>query len=123
VLVKLGRFPEAYESFDRATEGDPVDLAMVWADKGMAYSVERKFDEAIASFDKALQIDPDHLPSLMGKGSALCQQGFFKEAIQCFDRILEIDPLHARARKYQRITLDKFDRVGGKSQRRFKDFS
>ena len=123
VLVKLNRYPEAHSCFDTAIQKNPENLATIWTEKGMTYYREKEYDAAIACFDTALQIEPKRQDSLVGKGSALCQLGHFKEAIHCYDQVLQINPISTRARVYRKIALDKFDKVGGKSQSRIKDFS
>ena len=56
-------------------------------------------DEAYQSFDKALEIIPDHLGALMGKASALLQEGKNEEALEWYDAALKIDPSNDEAFK------------------------
>ncbi len=53
------------------------------------------YKEAIASYDKVLEIDPNSVSALGGKGLALYYSGKIGEAIQYLDRALVIDPNNA----------------------------
>jgi tetratricopeptide (TPR) repeat protein len=50
-----------------------------------------KYKEAIECYDKALEIDPNYMDALSGKGSAFNKLGRYDEAIKSYDRVIEID--------------------------------
>ncbi len=54
---------------------------------------QERYEEASASFDKALEIKPQYIHALEGKGVALARAGCYEEAIQTFDKAIDIDPV------------------------------
>jgi tetratricopeptide (TPR) repeat protein len=122
VLAKEGRYAEAFACFDTALGKNPSDPAAIWNEKGASCLQSGSNEDAAECFERALQLNPLLLGALMGRGIALCRQGRFKEAILCYDKVLENDPLFSRARKYQKMALDRIKQYGGSSQRQIIDF-
>ena len=53
---------------------------------------EERFQEALPYLDKILEIDPNNVPILLNKGSALIALDKSSESITYFDRLLKIEP-------------------------------
>jgi len=60
--------------------------------KGEVCFREHKADEALNYYNKALEIDPDHVPSLLGKGKCLIITGKEKEGYEYIEKVLTISP-------------------------------
>ncbi len=90
IFNELGRYEEAINSFDFATEVDP-SLAEAYYNKGVAYGHLQRFDAALFCFDKVLEILSKHVDAQKNKGYCLLRLNRPEEALQIFDRILETD--------------------------------
>ena len=51
-----------------------------------------EYDKAISYYDQILEVEPNHIPTLNNKGTALAQLDKLEEALLYFDKVLEIDP-------------------------------
>ncbi len=67
----------------------------VWLGAASGFIGHRK--EAIEAFDKALELAPDHVGAMAGKGNACRTFGDQDAAIIMFRKCIEVDPLHAEA--------------------------
>ena len=82
---------------------------------------EERFQEALPYLDKILEIDPNNVPILLNKGSALIALDKSSESITYFDRLLKIEPdnikgLTSKAAALANIgetqsALDLYDRI------------
>ena len=72
-----------------------------------AYTLDNlgKNEEAIILYDRALEIDPNSLYPLSGKGVVLSKLDKYDEALFYLDRALEIDPNFVEAITYKGIIL------------------
>jgi tetratricopeptide (TPR) repeat protein len=66
---------------------------------GLAFSQQRRADEAIAQFQKSLEIQPDDAEARYNLGTVLLQQKRLDEAVAQLQKALEIKPDDASAHK------------------------
>lgn len=59
--------------------------SMAFANLGITLLEEMKFESAIDQFDKALEIDPENIHALCGKGLALYNMDQYDESMICFN--------------------------------------
>ncbi len=78
-LIRLGRAPDGH-----------IWLAAASASAG-------RHQDALESFDIALEISPDHVGALCGKGNAFRTMGDQDSSIAAFRRSIKANPLHAEA--------------------------
>ena len=52
-------------------------------------------------FDKILEIDPENINAICGKGLIFRIENNLDESLRCFDRMLEIDPENTNAKTYK----------------------
>ncbi|MCH6571601.1 MAG: tetratricopeptide repeat protein, partial [Thaumarchaeota archaeon] len=57
-------------------------------EKGFEALQNGEFAKAVSFFDQVLEIDPNYVPALNNKGSALRILGMYEEAIVYFDKAL-----------------------------------
>src|SRR5262249_723218 len=96
-LEALARHSDADAAFDRAFQGDTVDVPMMLA-FGFAVQ-ERRPDKAMAAFTKVLDKEPRNARALYGNAMLLARQKRDSEAaFVCFTLALESDPELIEAR-------------------------
>ncbi|MFQ6050162.1 MAG: FKBP-type peptidyl-prolyl cis-trans isomerase [Candidatus Hydrothermarchaeota archaeon] len=69
-LLRMRRFEEALEFFDKALNINP-EHGDAWNKKGVALGMMEKFEEALACFDRALEINPQDREALSNRKLAL----------------------------------------------------
>ncbi|KXS41007.1 MAG: TPR repeat-containing protein [Methanolobus sp. T82-4] len=67
-------------------------IALIWNNKGIAYSFLAMYGEALYCFERSLKLNNNDTDVWYNKGVALFQLERFEEAIKCYNRILSIDP-------------------------------
>ena len=75
--------------------------------KGLALYHLGKHEEAINQYDKILDLEPNHVNTLINKGLALDHLGNFEEALVYYDKALEIEPNNSLAMNNKGVTLDE----------------
>ncbi|MBN2109629.1 MAG: tetratricopeptide repeat protein [Methanosarcinaceae archaeon] len=91
---------EKIEYFDLILECETRDpelwsdeaIALVWNNKGIAYTFLGMFRESLECFENSLKFNKNDTDALYNKGVVLFQLGRSEEAIRCYNRILAIDP-------------------------------
>lgn len=88
-FVRVGRYDEGIECFNKAIEMDPKN-AESWWNKGVALVRLEMYFDAIDCFDKAIEIDLDYADAWRAKGIALELTGRASQAQQCYKRAKEL---------------------------------
>jgi len=70
------------------------------------YLFDKKYNMAIRKYDRVLQIYPNYIKALDGKGTCFKFLRKYDEAINCFDKILEIDSNYISAWREKGNCLD-----------------
>jgi tetratricopeptide (TPR) repeat protein len=100
----LGLFYEALESYQKALsiytqESYDPGRGTVLQRMGDTFLALLRYEQALSSFESVLQIAPNHIPSLLGKASALELLERDTEAMETFRRVLAVDPQNQQARR------------------------
>ena len=82
-LVKMGRYGEAVNCFDRIIDLNPNN-ADAWTNRGRVLIEMGRYEEAIESYDRAIEINPQDGYALYSKGLALERMGRLEEAMKYF---------------------------------------
>ena len=90
-LFNQGKYLEALEKFDKASEIDP-NFADAWYNKGVTLGILERYPEAIVCYDRVIAIDPNHTKAWWNKGVVLNKLGKYAESQECFDRAKQLDP-------------------------------
>ncbi len=67
-------------------------IALVWNNKGIAYSFLGMHQESISCFESSLRLNKNDPDVLYNLGTALYSVGRNEEAIKCYNQILALDP-------------------------------
>ena len=94
--LQVGDDVRAEEKLKEATTLAPDEPAS-WADLGLLYMRQRRFDEAAASLDKARQLAPENAVLYLLLGQLESARGNSAEAASHFRRAAEIDPRNLKA--------------------------
>jgi len=97
VLENQGLSDEAMEKYRACRDLGPSHFVEATASIGWLLHQKEHFAEAAAEFKKALQMDPNHMKSLMGLGEAMRSMHRFDQASEAFRRATESDPRYAPA--------------------------
>jgi tetratricopeptide (TPR) repeat protein len=99
-LCGLGKFPEAVESFKRASATSGPQASLAFSQLGFAYYDEARNQDALVALDKALKIDPQNLDAILYTGMVYLDEGDQPRARSCFERVLALNPSHLEAQYY-----------------------
>jgi tetratricopeptide (TPR) repeat protein len=90
-----GQTEAAREEYMKALEElDVEDRPIVFAALADTYLREERIDEAREQLTRALEIDPDHVPSLLGMMTILVEEGNFQEANEILARLPADQEIH-----------------------------
>lgn len=94
--LQVGDDVRAEEKLKEATALAPDEPAS-WADLGLLYMRQRRFDEAATSLDKARQLAPENAGLYVLFGQLESSRGNSAEAAKHFRRAAELDPRNLKA--------------------------
>ncbi|HEX8148242.1 MAG TPA: FG-GAP-like repeat-containing protein [Pyrinomonadaceae bacterium] len=94
--LQVGDDVRAEEKLKEATALAPDEPAS-WADLGLLYMRQRRFDEAAASLDRARQLAPENAGLYVLFGQLESARGNSAEAARQFRRAAELDPRNLKA--------------------------
>ena len=95
--IKLKKFERGISDFKTAIELDRDRSFIPWNNLGKLYYEQQNYPSAIASYNEALNIKPDYLPALIGRGNAQKSSGLYDRASDSYDRALTINPNYYEA--------------------------
>ena len=75
-------------------------------------SEQGNYQQALAIYEQGLQLDPDNVEALNGKGATLRALGRNDEALAAFTRATEIDPASAPSWMNRGDALERLGRAG-----------
>lgn len=78
--------------------------------KGDELRRKKSFDEALQHYDSALEIDPEFVPSLIGRGLVLRTNKKYKEALIALNKATKIDPKSTKAWNSKGLVLRNLNR-------------
>src|SRR5438046_1577411 len=68
------------------------ELAEAHASRGLAFSLEKRYDQATAEFERAIALDPNSFEGHYFYGRACFTQGKLERAAALFERVAEVKP-------------------------------
>src|SRR5688500_11065355 len=66
-------------------------------DSAREYYVRGDYKKADIFFERVLEIEPNHIDALNGKGTSLYRLADYDKAKKCFDKVLKMDPKNIAA--------------------------
>src|SRR5215207_3410304 len=94
--LQVGDDVRAEEKLKEATALAPDEPA-AWADLGLLYVRQRRFDEAAGSLERARQLAPENATLYVLLGQLESGRGRQAEAVKHFRRATELDPRNLKA--------------------------
>src|SRR5215218_9592649 len=73
-----------------------LDLSIL-LDSAREYYVKGDYKKADIFFERVLEIEPNHIDALNGKGTSLYRLADYDKAKKCFDKVLKVDPKNIAA--------------------------
>ena len=89
-----GQHDRAIQDYDQAIKLDPSD-AIVYNNRGIAYSTKGQHDRAIQDYDQAIKLNPSDATAFNNRGLAYSAKGQLDRAIQDYDQAIKLDPSDA----------------------------
>jgi len=68
-----------------------------WFERGYAFGIAGKHQEAMEAFTRAIELDPKDAKAYYNRGLACHNLGDYGQAIRDYDRAIEVDPKYAMA--------------------------
>ena len=90
VLMKLGKYQEAFSEFENASEIDPDNFEIL-TNKGGAVFAQGKYRQAVRAYNSALEVNSDHIYAILGKAKALVKIELYEESLTYFNDVLEFE--------------------------------
>ena len=97
VLFNEGKFQEALQKYNEATQADPK-LAAAWFNKGTAHKKLNQLPEAVEALNQALALQNNYTKAKYHKADTLLLMQEYKQAWDLFNNILIENPDHIEAR-------------------------
>ncbi|MBU1811152.1 MAG: tetratricopeptide repeat protein, partial [Candidatus Omnitrophica bacterium] len=88
---KLGRYPQAIQSYKKVIELDPKNIN-VYIFLGFLYYESEKYSQAILAYEKAIELDFMSAKPYFGLGIIYFDLGEYSQAIQVYKKAIELDP-------------------------------
>src|SRR5829696_6888768 len=85
-----------------------LDLSIL-LDSAREYYVKGDYKKADIFFERVLEIEPNHIDALNGKGTSLYRLADYDKAKKCFDKVLKMDPKNIAAFDNREILGKKKD--------------
>lgn len=103
-MMKPGYYQLAIESFDRAIKTWP-GLADAYFERGNAYQILNRDDDALADFEKAADVNPNLYRAYAAMGSIYRSRKDYKRAMDAYTKSLaakpNVDALFERGQTYE----------------------
>ena len=96
--LKMGKFDESVEAFNRAIILKPD---YVFALLGRATAYQKNYESAVEDYNRALDINNQFLAAFKGRGIAKSLMHQYDEAVNDFTHIIELQPLDGMAYYYR----------------------
>jgi tetratricopeptide (TPR) repeat protein len=106
-----GLYERAISDYDRGLELEPfyAEIAHVYLNKGVAFHLLQKYEEAIKTYDEALGYNEDFLEAWNNRGAALFELSRYEEAIASFEKAIELNPKEPKAWNDRGIALSELE--------------
>ena len=109
-FAKLGQYPEALASFDKAIAIDP-SYTDVYFNRGLALDNLGRYSEAVVAYDKALALNPDNAEVVWNNRGVVQEElGLYAEAFTSYDKATTINPEYVLAWYNRGLALDRLSR-------------
>ena len=96
-FVCEGRFSDADSCFEAELTQSDSPNTLVFDNHGHLLNMMGQYEDAIDKFDSLLNIEPDYVSSLFGKGISFIGLNKLDEALSYFDKVTGHDKRHAEA--------------------------
>jgi len=91
-LLEIGRVKESIDYFEMAIKLQFEESPDVYYNLGRAFRAAKDFDKAIHNYQKALEIDVQHIPSMLNLGFLYNELKEYSLAIHYFNEGIKIQP-------------------------------
>jgi tetratricopeptide (TPR) repeat protein/S1-C subfamily serine protease len=94
-LLRLGRFVEAEQAFDRAIQLNPTFVHLAWYGKGVALGEQGKVQEAISALETSLGKYPTYTPALLSLSIGFRSLEQYEKALTTLNKAIQFAPKNA----------------------------
>ena len=93
--LKLNKYDDAVKCYTEALELDPYNTKMnsvIYANRGLVLSKQKKTDDALRDFDKSIELNPSYYKAYLRRGETRNSIGDFDSAGMDYKKVMELDP-------------------------------
>jgi tetratricopeptide (TPR) repeat protein len=109
-LLRLGRYVEAEQAFERAIQLNPTFVHLAWYGKGKALEGQSKYQEAVRAFESSLLKQPSYTPALYALSVIYRELKEFEEALAVINKAIQFTPKNANFYNEKYTTLSNLKR-------------
>jgi tetratricopeptide (TPR) repeat protein/S1-C subfamily serine protease len=109
-LLRLERYKEAEEAFERAIELNPPFIHLAWYGKGKALEEQGKYPEAIRALEAAVGKQSSYTPALSELSSIYQELKEYEKALDAINQAIQITPKNANLYHMKWIVLNYLNR-------------
>ena len=108
-LGNLGRYEEALEAYEKATEIKTDDFG-AWYNKGNTLVNLGRYEDALEAYEKVTEVKPDFFNAWINKGNTLDTLGRYEDALEAYEKVTEVKPDDVNAWINKGSTLRNLER-------------
>jgi tetratricopeptide (TPR) repeat protein len=108
-FLRIGKYQQATEAYERALEYDP-ERTGTWTALGDARKKMGIYDEALFAYEQALAIDAEQTATWISHAKTLAMLGRYPEAVRSCDRATTLEETNIDAWLYKGFILKKISR-------------
>jgi tetratricopeptide (TPR) repeat protein/S1-C subfamily serine protease len=109
-LLRLERYIEAEQAFERAIQLNPTFVYLAWYGKGNALGKQRKYQEAVRAFDASLLKQPSYIPALILLSVSYRELKDYEKALAAVNKAIQFTPKNATLYNEKRGLLSNLKR-------------
>jgi tetratricopeptide (TPR) repeat protein/S1-C subfamily serine protease len=109
-LLRLERYIEAEQAFERAIQLNPTFVHLAWYGKGKALEGQSKYPEAVRAFETSLLKQPSYTPALYALSAIYGLLKDYEEALAVINKAIQFAPKNANLYNEKWIVLNNLKR-------------
>jgi tetratricopeptide (TPR) repeat protein/S1-C subfamily serine protease len=94
-LLRLERYVEAEQAFERAIQLNPTFVHLAWYGKGKALDGQGKYPEAVRAFETSLLKQPNYTPALSELSVSYRELKDYEKALAAINKAIQFTPKNA----------------------------
>ena len=81
-------------------------MPVAYRNRGMALTLQDRYEEAVGDFDRAIALDPGDAESCYERGMARIELGQYRQAVEDLEQAARLDPEHPFAESDRKVASE-----------------